>query len=93
LKTIPESIGDLKQIDLICLLNTCKGSLENLPNCLGNLSWLKKLDLSNFEKLKDLPFSVMSMVDLEEINLSWYTISCFLFALPYVENELHVFNL
>jgi hypothetical protein len=71
LKAIPESIGNLKKIDLICLLNTCKCSLENLPNCFGKISWLKKLDLSNFEKLKDLPFSVMNMVNLEEINLSW----------------------
>jgi Leucine-rich repeat (LRR) protein len=68
---LPESIGNLRKLNMIAILNTCKASLKQLPECVGNMVALKQLDLSNFAKLEELPASLGNLVNLQELDLRW----------------------
>ncbi|WP_026464292.1 leucine-rich repeat domain-containing protein [Adhaeribacter aquaticus] len=77
LKTVPKSIGELKNLTDLNLMNNC---LEILPSEIGGLIKLKKLNLgnynfyrndkTNFNILETLPNEIGNLKNLEEIDVS-----------------------
>ncbi|KAL3739441.1 hypothetical protein ACJRO7_020804 [Eucalyptus globulus] len=66
LKTLPNSIGDLKMLRWISLIGT---SIKKLPRTMGKLVSLLELDLS-MTKIKKLPTSIRNLKRLEILSLN-----------------------
>ena len=60
-------IGELKKLEILCL----RGSdIQQLPLELGQLTWLKLLDLRDCSKLEVIPPNILSNLShLEELNI------------------------
>ncbi|WP_201606193.1 leucine-rich repeat domain-containing protein [Psychrobacter sp. JCM 18903] len=66
IKNIPESIGNLKNLERFILVGT---NVKKLPNSIGHLVNLKFLYISYVEKLTDFPESIGNLKNLEHLSL------------------------
>jgi Leucine-rich repeat (LRR) protein len=66
IESVPESIGELKNLEFLDLRDNL---LSNLPNSICRLSKLKYLDLKANE-LKSIPVCLESLQDLTDLNVS-----------------------
>lgn len=69
---IPESIGKLKSLEILKFAPgwVKYGNLEKLPSSIGNLIFLRELDIS-FNRLKELPESIGNLKTLEKLRLAF----------------------
>ncbi|GAF62810.1 cysteine desulfurase [Psychrobacter sp. JCM 18903] len=65
IKNIPESIGNLKNLERFILVGT---NVKKLPNSIGHLVNLKFLYISYVEKLTDFPESIGNLKNLEHLS-------------------------
>lgn len=65
LKTIPDAIGNLKNVQAICLDNN---ELESLPACIGTLQGLIRLDIDD-NSIKMLPREIGGLSNLQTISM------------------------
>ena len=65
-KNIPESIGNLENLERFILVGT---NVKNLPNSIGHLLNLKFLYISYVEKLNEFPESMGNLKNLEHLSL------------------------
>ncbi|WP_118983847.1 DUF4132 domain-containing protein [Leptospira stimsonii] len=68
LKSIPDSIGELKTLTWLSIERT---SIEFLPESLGKLSNLNRLDIQHNEELKALPKSIGMLHSLETLWVNY----------------------
>ncbi len=66
IKTLPESIGNLKSLEELDLSRT---NLSTLPESIGNLKSLEELDLSD-NNFTTLPESIGNLKSLKDLNLA-----------------------
>jgi len=72
LKSLPDEIGDLDNLNKLTLIES---SISSLPNSIGQLQNLRDLDLSFTDELKSLPDEIGNMADLNKLNLLYSSIS------------------
>lgn len=64
--TLPDSIGNLEQLEILWAFN---GKLRRLPDTIGDLQNLTYLGVHNND-LYNLPASIINLSSLEDINFS-----------------------
>ncbi|MFV0498495.1 MAG: InlB B-repeat-containing protein [Bacilli bacterium] len=67
LKTLPESVGELKELQLLTLFNN--NSLATLPESIGELTELKTLKIMGGD-LVSVPESIGNLSELEDLQLA-----------------------
>ncbi|KAI7994819.1 Disease resistance protein TAO1 [Camellia lanceoleosa] len=63
---LPDSIGELASLKLLWLVGT---PITELPDQIGALNALEKLELGNCEKLRSLPDSIRNLLNLTTLSL------------------------
>jgi hypothetical protein len=72
LKTLPDDIGNLTNLEILYL---GASAITSLPTSICNLANLKMLDLTNTENLKTLPGDIGNLTNLEMLNLGFLAIT------------------
>lgn len=67
LKSIPEEIGNLSNLEQLYIAN---GELETLPGSIANLVSCTDLEIYNCPKMKEFPMAVATMPELVLVNLA-----------------------
>lgn len=73
LDSIPKQIAQLKsltQLDLSCHPDARPNPLRRLPDALGKLTELRRLDLHQLESLAEMPDFIGKLKKLEELNMA-----------------------
>lgn len=73
LQSIPDTIGDLKHLEVLSLINS---GVKALPESITRASNLKKLYLGGCRSLQSLPENMQALAKLEELDVSKTGIEC-----------------
>ncbi|MBR5835834.1 MAG: DUF4458 domain-containing protein [Bacteroidales bacterium] len=67
LKSIPESIGNLKKLEIFFIAN---GEIESLPESMAELTAVTDFEIYNCHKMTEFPMVIAQMPALTSVNLS-----------------------